>query len=379
MSSIVISGTGSYLPDVVVTNDDIASMDTDFNPVRAKMSLDQWARKYIGAQTRHYARPGEGPSDMGTIAGRRALHDAQIDPCAIDLVVLSTVTGDYRVPQTAALVQANLGICGQFLQLDSVCTGFIDALLTADGIMERMGYEHALVIGSEVMSFIVDPHDYKQMVTFGDAAGAVVLSRVPDDGYGLKSYSCGSDGGKGFTIWIPGGGSKSPLTAEAITQGKQYFQFNFAPIYNFAVERMATCTTQAVERAGITLDDLKWVIPHQASVNIILDTARRLELAPEMFKIIFERTANVSSASIPMALDEANREGQLAHGDWMVMPSVGAGMAWGAACLRWYDYKAARDGGHSQAANAQHAGNGNGHTHSGNGSSEPVRHSPGVY
>ncbi len=340
----VIAGTGSYLPAVVITNDDVAQMQTDFDPARAGCTLDEWCRKRTGAITRRHVSPGEGTSDMATVAAQRALDDAGLQASDIDLLVLSTFSGDYRIPQTAGLVQANLGMRGKFIQVDAACSGFIDGLMVADGLMERMGYEHALVVGCETMSALIDPSDFRTVVTFADGAGAVVLSRHPDPSYGLKSFSCGSDGEKGLMVWIPAGGIKQPLTPEALAQRLHYMRFNFPGIYPYAVEKMVYCTVQAVERAGITLDDVKWVVPHQAATNIILDVAYRLELPPEKFIIVFDHTGNTSSASIPIALDEANRAGKFADGDWIVMPSVGGGMAWGAACLVWYDYKAAGNG-----------------------------------
>lgn len=340
----VIAGTGSYLPEVIITNDDVARMKTDFDPARAGCSLDEWCRKRTGAITRHYISPGEGTSDMATVAAQRALDDAGLKASDIDLLVLSTFSGDYRIPQTAGLVQANLGLRGKFIQVDAACSGFIDALLVAHSMMNQMEYDHALVVGCEALSALIDPGDFKSVATFGDGAGAVVLSRHADSRYGIKSFSCGSDGEKGLMVWIPAGGTKQPLTPEAWAQGLHHMRFNFPGIYPYAVERMAHCTMQAVERAGITLDDVSWVVPHQASTNVIMDVAYRLEVPPEKFIIVFDHTGNTSSASIPTALDEANRAGKFADGDWIVMPAVGGGMAWGAACLVWYDYRAARNG-----------------------------------
>lgn len=343
MSNVII-GTGSYLPEVVVTNEDVARMDTDFDPARARCTVDEWCRKKTGAVARHYAGAGEGSSDMATVAAQRALDDAGVKASDIDLIVLSTVSGDYRLPQTAGMVQANLGVRGKFIEINAGCSGFIDGLMSAHGMMDRVGFEHALVIGCETMSALIDPGDFKSVVTFGDGAGAVVLSRRPDSLYGLKAYSSGSDGDMGFIVWVPGGGSKQPLTPEALAERRQYVKLNYPPIGPYAVERMMFSTLESVKRAGISLDDVKWIVPHQASTNIIREVAQRLELPEEMFVIIFDHVGNTSSASIPIALDEANRAGRFADGDWVVMPSVGIGMAWGAACLVWHDYRSARKG-----------------------------------
>jgi len=342
--SNVISGTGSYLPEVVFTNDEVARMETDFDPVRAKCTLDEWCRRKTGAVTRRHVSPGEGTSDMATVAAQRALDDAGLRASDIDLLVLSTVTGDYRIPQTAGMVQANLGIKGKFIQLEAGCSGFIDGLMTTDGVMNTMSYDHALVIGCDTLSFFLSPNDFKPLVTFGDGAGAVVLSRHADPHYGLKAFSSGSDGEMGFIVWVPGGGTKQPLTQEALAERQQYLRLNFPPIAPYAVDRMSRSTLESVKRAGIALDDVKWIVPHQASTNIIRDLAHRLELPEEMFIVNFDHAGNTSSASVPIALDEANRAGRFSDGDWMVLPAVGAGMAWGATCLVWHDYKAARNG-----------------------------------
>ncbi len=178
--SNVITGTGSYLPDVVVTNDDIARMQTDFDPVRARSSVDEWCRKRTGAGIRHYAGTDEGTSDMATAAAQHALEDAGLQASDIQLLVVATFSGDYRAPQTAALVQANLGIRGKFIEINAACSGFVDALMSADGLMNKVGYERVLVVSCDTMSRMINPYDFKSVVTFGDGAGAVVLSRRPD-------------------------------------------------------------------------------------------------------------------------------------------------------------------------------------------------------
>ena len=353
MSSVVI-GTGSYLPQKVVTNDDIEAMGVNYDRERAGgISLDQWAREHHGGISRHKVAPGEATSDMATQAARRALDDAQLDVQDIDLIVMSTITNDYRLPQAAGIVQANLGSKAKFIQLDSACSGFVDSLMVATGLIETHGYETALIIGADTLTTYNDPTKFMPLTVFGDGAGAVVLQAKEDlRDYGVKSFSTGSDGDLGDYVWVPGGASKKPFSKEVLENGEHYWRFRFPDIYTWAIERMTRCTLEAVARADLKLDDIRWVVPHQASVNIIRDVARRLELPEEMFIITYPHTGNLSGASIPIALDEANGQGKFADGDWLVMPAVGAGMAWGAVTYRWYDYKAGRNGSngrHNQA------------------------------
>jgi 3-oxoacyl-[acyl-carrier-protein] synthase-3 len=342
----VIVGTGSYLPEQVVTNDDIEAMGVDYDRTRSGgKSLDEWAREHHGGISRHKVAPGEATSQMATQASVRALADAHLEVSDIDLIVMSTITNDYRLPQSAGIVQANLGSKAKFIQVDSACSGFVDSLMVASSLMDTHGYETALVVGADTLTTFNDPKKFMPLTVFGDGAGAVVVQRQAGaNGCGVKSFSTGSDGDLGDYVWVPGGASKNPFSQEVLENGLHYWRFKFPNIYTWAVERMTRCTLEAVAKAGLTLDDIKWVVPHQASVNIILDVARRLELPEEMFIITYPHTGNLSGASIPIALDEANSQAKFAEGDWLVMPAVGAGMAWAAATYCWYDYKSRQNG-----------------------------------
>lgn len=340
--SKVITGTGSYLPEHVVTNDYIEKTSLDFDRERARGSLDEWCRRHTGAIQRHRVKPGEGTSDMATEAAQRALDDAEIRAGDLDLIVLSTITTDYRLPQTAALVQSNLGAQARFLQIDSACTGFIDALMVTDGLMERLGFETALVIGTDAMSYYLDPQRFREQTIFGDGAGAVILQADSNSKYGLKAYSTGGNGADGFMVSVLGGATKKPISQEVIEKREHYIQLVLQDIPMYGVAKMVLATREVMERAGLTLDDIDRVVPHQASYNIIRDAANVLELPIEKFFLNFALVGNTSSGSIPVALDQANRAGYLADGDNLLLPAVGAGMTWGAVYLIWYDYKAAR-------------------------------------
>lgn len=339
----VIIGTGSYLPEHVVTNHDLEASVTDYSRAAARgASLDEWARSKHGAVSRHRVAPGEATSDMATIAAKRALADAapSLGASELDLIVLATFTSDFRVPQAAALVQANLGSQAKFIQLDSACSGFIDALFVAHALLNTHGFRIALVIGADVLTNINDPERFMPLSVFGDGAGAVVLRNDPEQSdRGLGSFATGSDGALGSMVWLPGGGSKLPQSEQVLQERRQYLRFKFPEIRAWGVDRMLRGTRECIARAGISLSDVKWVVPHQASENIVAEVAQRLELPLDMFVLTYADTGNTSAASIPIALDRANRQGLFSDGDWLVLPAAGAGMAWGAATYRWYDYR----------------------------------------
>ena len=339
MTDKVIVGTGSYLPEQVVTNGDIEATALDFDRDRAGCTLDEWCREHMGAVERRRVAPGEGTSDMATCAATRALEDARMDATDLDLIVLATITSDHRVPPTAALVQRDLGTPARFLQLDSACTGFVDALMVADALLDRLEGEHALVVGTDAMSHYMDPQKFRAQTIFGDGAGAVVLRNGMDGSYGVKAYSTGSSGADGYMVAVPAGGTKKPITEEVIARREQYMDLALKVIPPFGVAKMVQATQEVLERAGACISDVDWVVPHQASCNIVTDTASALGLPLEKFILNFDTVGNTSAASVPVALDQANRLGCFRDGERLVLPAVGAGMAWGAAYLVWHDYR----------------------------------------
>jgi 3-oxoacyl-[acyl-carrier-protein] synthase-3 len=277
---------------------------------------------------------------MATQAARIAIADAELSCGDVDLIVLATFTSDYKLPQAGGIVQANMGSKAKIIQVDAACSGFIDGMMVAHSLMESQGYETAVVIGADTTSCVLDPGKYLPLTVFGDGAGAAVVRREKDlDDYGVQSFSAGSDGHLGDYVWAPAGGSKMPCSQEVLDQGLQYLRFKFSEINPWAVQRMTQCTREALARAGIGLQDVDWVVPHQASSTLVMEVARQLELPPEMFVLTYPDTGNTSAASIPIALDRANRRGDFADRDWVVMPAVGAGMAWNAMTYRWYDYR----------------------------------------
>lgn len=332
-----IIGTAGYLPKRIVTNDAI-EQETIFNRAeRCGRSLDEWARFYHGGVTRHAAEPGQSTAELATEAAKLALLDAGVDVGSIDLIVLTTFTGDYRLPQTAGVLQAKLGSRAKFVQIDSACTGFIDGLMVANGLMRTQGYKRALVASADVTSMLNPPGDFLTRTVFGDGAGAIVLDDSEDENYGIRSFSCGSDGDLGEYVFAPGGGSKFPMSHATVDQGLQYWKFEFSAIAKWAVDRMVLATREVLDRARLSLDQIDLIIPHQASMKIIEQFAAAVNYPVDRIVTTYPRFGNISGASIPVALDHARRGGQLRDGDWLLMPAVGAGMAWGAVAYRWIE------------------------------------------
>lgn len=334
--SKVITGTGSYLPEIVITNDDLERTCVDFDRAKAGTSLDEWLMKRNGVHIRHRVRPGEGTSDMATEAARRALEDAGLDASELDLIVLSTVTSDHRLQTTASLVQKNLGVRCKFYQLEHACSGFVDAVIVANALMQAYNYRKALVVSTDAASAITDPRRFLTQSVFSDGAGAVVLQELDEPRYGILSTYAESDGSIGHWATVPAGGTKIPVTCEDEAQDSRYLQVDFKSIYPFAVDKMSLSTCETLQRAGKTLDDIDVFIPHQTGRNIIMDVVKKLGIPESKLFMCLDHTGNPSGASIPVALDEARRAGLLYDGARVMMPAVGAGMAWGGLYVVWY-------------------------------------------
>lgn len=340
MSKVII-GTGRDLPPRVLHNDHLEAAVTDFDRARSGCSLDDWVADRIGARARHRVPEGEGTAHMATRAAERALANAGLVPADVDLLVLSTFTSDYRLPQSVSLVQSWLGTTAKCIQLEAACAGFIDGVLVATGLMDAFGYETALVVHAETMSSLMDPDLFLMQAIFGDGAGAVVLQDDPAAGVGVLAHHTATDGDKAF--WLSaGGGTLSPITAATLADASHYMSIDYKSIFDFAIEKMVDSCLAVSLDAGVGLDDVDWVIAHQTGVNIIAAVADRLDMDPAKFLMTIDHTGNTSGATIPIALDEFHREGILQPGDTIVMPAVGAGMAWGALFVVWADLHARR-------------------------------------
>jgi 3-oxoacyl-[acyl-carrier-protein] synthase-3 len=329
-----VIGTGSYLPTRVVTNDDIEATVSDFDRVRAGASLDDWLATRAGIRSRRRCAPGEGTAAMATEAIRRAMDDACVHPDELDLIVLSTYTSDHRLPQSVSDVQAALGTSAKCIQLEAACMGFIDGLIVAEAVASSSNAERVAVCHVEAQSAVCDPSRFLMQSIFGDGAGAVILGALP--GAEMLGFVTCSDGHEGRARWLrAGGGTLSEF--DRVPGAELYFTMNHHAIFGFAVDKMVEGVLELAERCEFSVDDIDWLIAHQTGANIISAVTEKLGLAPERSVLTIEHTGNTSGATIPIALDAARRGGLLAPGQLVVLPAVGAGMAWGAAALRWGD------------------------------------------
>ncbi len=339
----VITGTGSYLPAREVSNTELATYVTNFDAEKAGSDLDTWIQRRYGVRVRHWAAEDESTGDMALAASRRALDDAGLRPDQLDLIVMSTATTDHVAPHSVSHVQAGLASNAVFHQLQDACPGFLNALIVADSLMANLGYRRALVVAGEKMTHLVDKRDFRMSGLFADAAGAVVLEDVDvDERYGFCSFYAGSDGKAGDALRVPAGGTRRPITAERIGAGEHFLISDFREVYPFAVATTRRCVLEAVARAGLTVDDVNWVIPHHASANIIDDGIGQAGIRPEQVIMSIDHTGNTSSASVPTALDEAVRAGRFRNDELVVLLALGGGMGWGSTAYRWLDPAEAR-------------------------------------
>ena len=317
-----IIGFGSYLPKEVVTNDDLAKkIDTS----------DEWIRKRTGIAQRHIAADGELTSDIAEQAARAALENAGLSTDDIDLIVLATATPDNTFPATATRVQSNLDIRrGAAFDVQAVCAGYVYALATADNMLRLGQAETALVIGAEVFSRILDWDDRGTCVLFGDGAGATIL-RVADaagnnQDRGILSTHIYSDGAHYDMLYVDGGPSTTGTSGHLRMEGKEVFRH--------AVHRMSEVVETALEHNGLSIDEVDWLVPHQANKRIMDSIAKRLSLPEEKIVVTVDRQANTSAATIPLALAEAASDGRLREGNLIALSALGGGFSWGSALLR---------------------------------------------
>ena len=319
----LILGCGGYLPERVVTNDELAkSIDTS----------DEWIVKRTGIRQRHVAAADEKTSDLAIHAAREALAAANVAPEEIDLIVLATSTPDNTFPATAARVQAALGIKqGAAFDVQAVCTGFVFALATADNFLRTGQARTALVIGAETFSRILDWKDRGTCVLFGDGAGAVVLRGTPSNGSpserGILSTHLHSDGSGYDLLYVDGGVSTTGTSGHLRMEGKEVFKY--------AVLRLAEVVDEALAANGLRASDVDWLVPHQANRRIIEAMGKKLGLSSDKVVVTIDRHANTSAASVPLALAEAANKGQIRPGQLVLLEAMGGGLTWGASLVRW--------------------------------------------
>ena len=319
----VVLGCGSYLPERVLTNAELASrIDTS----------DDWIVQRTGISERHIAADDEFTSHLAINAARAALADAKIDPQSIDLIVLATSTPDNTFPATAVAVQHGLGINhGVAFDLQAVCSGFVFALTTADNFLRAGAHKRALVIGAETFSRILDWNDRGTCVLFGDGAGAVVLEAQQHSGTtddpGVLTTHLRSDGRHKSKLFVDGGPGSTKTVGHLRMEGREVFKH--------AVGMITDVIVDAFNATGFTADDITWFIPHQANKRIIDASAHKLHIAPQKVVLTVDKHGNTSAASIPLALSVAVRDGRVKKGDLVLFEAMGGGFTWGSALVRW--------------------------------------------
>ena len=320
-----ITGTGSYVPERVVTNADLE---------RLVATSDQWIVERTGIRERRVVAEGQACSDLGVQAGERALKTAGLSPADLDLILVATCTGDMPLPATACLIQHRLGaVRAAACDISAACCGFVYALAVADAYI-KTGLRHVLVIGSEVMSVITDWTDRNTCVLFGDGAGAVVLSAGEGE-RGVLSSHLRSDGSLCDLIVVPGGGSRHPPSEKMLSERLQYIKMKGNETFKVAVRTLEEIARETLAHNNLSIEDVDLYVPHQANVRIIKAVAERLGLPLEKVFLNMDRYGNTSAASIPIALDEAVREGRLREGNLVMIGAFGAGLTWASAMIRW--------------------------------------------
>ncbi len=326
-NAVTIAGTGSYLPEKVMTNDDLSKI-VDTN--------DEWIFSRTGIRERRIAAEGEFTSHLATKAAEKAIEDSGIAAEDIDLIIVATITPDTLTPATACYVQENIGAKKAVaFDISAACSGFLYAMKIAKRMIEGGASTNALIIGAEKLSAFVNWTDRTTCVLFGDGAGAAVL-RKSEEGEGeIIATDIGTDGAQTHLLNIPGGGSACPTTVKNAGEGLAALAMSGQEVFKHAVRRMKTSANTVIERAGLQPEDIALVIPHQANVRIIDAIADRLAVPNDRVFVNLHKYGNTSAAAIAIALDEANHTGKIKRGDKIVMVAFGAGMTWAAAAIEW--------------------------------------------
>ncbi len=320
-----ITGTGKFLPDHVMTNHDLEKL-VDTN--------DEWIQTRTGIVERRILKdPDKGTSHLATEAAKKALEDADVDAADIDAIIVATVTPDYFFPATACLVQKRIGAKKAFaFDLSAACSGFLYALTTGGNMIESGRAKKVLVIGADKMSSILNYEDRTTCILFGDGGGAVVLEATEEEA-GIIDYVHYTEGDEDCALYMPGGGSKHPATAETVAQGLHYLRQDGRAIFKKAIHGMADVSLEIMERNDLTSDDVAWLVPHQANLRIIDATANRMGVSKDKVMINISHYGNTTSGTIPLCLDDW--KDQLNKGDNLVLSAFGGGLTWGSIYLKW--------------------------------------------
>ena len=319
---VTIRGLGSYLPERVVTNDDLAArLDTS----------DEWIRTRTGIRERHYAAPEEATSDLALQAARRALEDAGCTPEDIDVLIVATTTPDHPVPATAPIVAAKLGLTRTAFDLNAACSGFVYGLQV--GATLAAAGARVLLIGAETLTRYVDHDDRSIAVLFGDGAGAVVLEGR--EGASIGPFDLGSDGSEVEILWMRAGGAREPFDPVLHAEASSRMSMRGGDVYRHAVTRMSASSQAVLDAAGMSVDDIDLLVGHQANQRILEAVGQRLGVPEDISYMTVDRHGNTSAASIPLALDDARRAGRLRPGARVLLTAFGGGLTWGSCLLTW--------------------------------------------
>lgn len=323
---IRISATGFYAPDKILTNADLEKMvDT----------TDEWIVTRTGIKERHIASPEQATSDLCIEAAKKALANGQFAVEDIDLIIVATSTPDTLFPSTACWVQQGLEANHvAAFDISAGCTGFLYGLILAEGLILNGISRRTLLVGGELLTKVTNWEDRSTCVLFGDAAGAVILEESDDDS-GMLSHFWRADGTLGNLLILPAGGTRQPASAQTVADNLHYLQMKGNEVFKHAVKRMGEAAVEALRKAGLKREDIRWLIPHQANTRIIDATGERLELPPEKVYVNIQKYGNVSVASIPISLHELSEAGKLRKGDIILMDAFGAGFTWAAVVYRW--------------------------------------------
>jgi 3-oxoacyl-[acyl-carrier-protein] synthase III len=321
----IIAGTGSFLPEKRLTNDDLSKI-VDTN--------DEWIVQRTGIKERRIAGPNESTATLGAAAARRALSAAGLEPRDLDLIICGTISPEMTFPSTACFIAAELGLNSTpAFDITAACSGFIYTLETAASFIKAGRYRNVMVIGAETLSRITDYKDRASCILFGDGAGALVLQRSSDVRRGVI-YSALHADGHGWEMLCCKPGSRHPVNELLLAAGDQYMKLKGREVYKFAVQRFEELIEDAMRKCELTAEQVKLIVPHQVNKRIIDSAMQKLGIGPEKAYLNIERYGNTSAASIPIALDEAWREGKLSPGDVMIMVAFGAGLTWANAVVR---------------------------------------------
>jgi 3-oxoacyl-[acyl-carrier-protein] synthase-3 len=322
-----IVGLGTYLPAERLTNADLEKIiDTS----------DEWIRTRTGISERRRVAPDEAASDMGIKAAIKALESAGISPEEVDLIIVPTITPDMVFPSTSSIIQDKIGaINAAAFDISAGCTGFIYALSTANQFVASGTYDTVLVVATEAMTRFLNWEDRNTCVLFGDGSGAAVIRPVNEEDGGFLSFVLGSDGGGSDLLKIPAGGSRFPVTEKTLANKEHFIQMSGNEVFRFAVKIMGEAAINALDKAELKKEDVDFLVPHQANTRIIEAAAKRLGLPHEKVFINLDKYGNMSSSSIPVALEEATNKGLIKKGDLIVLVGFGAGLTWGASVMRW--------------------------------------------